>query len=177
MRIKYGIQQTPFGPAIFGVTNRGLCHLAFVDAGDPEGHQALDEMKEAWSGATLTEAPEETLTLANTIFRGQASTDPPLPLSLFLKGTNFQIRVWNALLRVPFHSLTTYGRLATAVGRPGAARAIGSAVGRNPIAFLIPCHRVIREEGTLGGYHWGAWSGKRPFLDGRRPKGPLDQPG
>ena len=155
VQIRYGIQGTPFGPALFGATIRGLCHIAFLESGDPSGHLALEEMRDSWPKATIMKAPTETRAIADAIFRGSTAIHPPLPLSLFLKGTNFQIRVWNALLRVPFNSLTTYGRLARAVDQPGAARSVGSAVGKNPIAFLIPCHRVIREEGALGGYHWG----------------------
>jgi AraC family transcriptional regulator of adaptative response/methylated-DNA-[protein]-cysteine methyltransferase len=155
VRIRYGVQETPFGFALLGMTSRGLCHLSFLDGDDGQGERALAEMRESWPGARFREAPDEARVLANTIFRGKAAPQPPPPLSLLLKGTNFQIRVWSALLRLPFNSLTTYGRLAGAVGRPGGARAVGSAVGKNPIAYLIPCHRVIREEGGLGGYHWG----------------------
>lgn len=155
VRIGHGIQDTPFGPALLGTTNRGLCHLSFLDTDDPEGHRAQSDLEGKWPLATLVPAPREVEAMARAIFRRDPVTDTPRPLSVCLKGTNFQIRVWNALLRVPPNHLTTYGRLARAIGQPGAARAVGSAVGRNPVAFLIPCHRVIREEGTLGGYHWG----------------------
>jgi len=154
VQIVHGIEETPFGPVLLGTTNRGLCHLAFLDPDDPGGQRALAELKENWPEASHASASVETTALARQIFKGQAATAPQ-PLALLLKGTNFQIRVWNALLKVPFSHLVTYGGLARAMGRPGAARAIGSALGQNPIAYLIPCHRVIREEGTLGGYHWG----------------------
>jgi AraC family transcriptional regulator of adaptative response/methylated-DNA-[protein]-cysteine methyltransferase len=161
LEIRYGIADTPFGPALLGSTARGLCHLSFLSMDDLEGAQAITALEEDWPEAHLVPAQGEMVELAKSIFPGNVSnSDPdntsnPTPLSLLLKGTNFQIRVWEALLRIPEGALTTYGRLARALNQPGAARAIGSAVGRNSIAYLIPCHRVIREEGTLGGYRWG----------------------
>lgn len=161
LEIRYGIADTPFGPALFGVTARGLCHLAFLEDEDEEGTGALAALRQAWPEAVLLADASKATTLAHTIFPGspragsEDAQTPPQPLSLLLKGTNFQFRVWEALLRVPPGALTSYGRLAQAMDRPGAARAVGTAVGRNPIAYLIPCHRVIREEGTLGGYRWG----------------------
>ena len=160
LEIRYGIADTPFGPALFGVTARGLCHLAFLEEEDEEGVAALAALRLAWPGAGMVADPPEAATLARTIFSGNSAASPgnvltrPQPLSLLLKGTNFQLRVWEALLRIPPGALTTYGRLAKTLDCPGAARAVGTALGRNPIAYLIPCHRVIREEGTLGGYRW-----------------------
>jgi len=161
LEIRHGLVDTPFGPAFLGTTHRGLCHLAFLDPGEEDGSLALPVLAEAWPEASLIRDDGAASELAKTIFKGHpksgsASPGPPgRPLSLLLKGTNFQIQVWEALLRMPSGTLTTYGRLAQALERPGAARAVGTAVGRNSIAFLIPCHRVIREEGTLGGYRWG----------------------
>ena len=175
LEIHHGIADTPFGPALFGVTARGLCHLAFLEEEDEEGIGALAALRQAWPEAALVADAPEAATLARTIFPGsppagsESVQAPPQPLSLLLKGTNFQLRVWEALLRIPPGALTTYGRLAKALESPGAARAVGTAVGRNPIAYLIPCHRVIREEGTLGGYRWDpvrkeailGWEGSR----------------
>jgi AraC family transcriptional regulator of adaptative response/methylated-DNA-[protein]-cysteine methyltransferase len=98
---------------------------------------------------------ELTASFRDRIFPTHGAGEDPIPLNLLLKGTNFQIRVWEALLRIPPGEVTTYGRLAEGIGRPGSARPVGSAVGRNTIAYLIPCHRVIREDGGLGGYRWG----------------------
>jgi AraC family transcriptional regulator of adaptative response/methylated-DNA-[protein]-cysteine methyltransferase len=116
---------------------------------------ALAALAAHWTEATLSESPEFTAPLARAIFEPAVAADAPRSLSLFLKGTNFQLKVWNALLRVPSGAVTTYGRLAKVIGQPSAARAVGSAVARNPIAYLIPCHRVIRELGTFGEYRWG----------------------
>ncbi len=115
-----------------------------------------DGLRTDWPDAVLAEAPEETATLAQAIFYPGTASPPAAPLSLFLKGTNYQIKVWTALLRIPSGSVTTYGGLAKALGSPRSARAVGSAVAKNPIAFLIPCHRVIRGIGALGEYRWGA---------------------
>lgn len=153
--IQWGIHPTRFGPVLLGATGRGICHLAFLASEDADGSRARTELGRSWPRARFTRSQEETRNLLDRIFRSGTSHQPQGPLSLFLKGTNFQLRVWNALLRIPPGHLSTYGRLAAAVGSPGSARAVGSAVGRNPIGYLIPCHRVIREEGDLGGYRWG----------------------
>ncbi len=157
LEIRHGVAETPFGPALFGATDRGLCHLAFLDETDPHGESELEVLRKGWPLATLLEDPASAAGLSRTIFSASFSSShpPDRPLPLLLKGTNFQIRVWEALLRVPPGAVTTYGRLARALGRPGSARAVGGAVGRNSMAYLIPCHRVIREEGTPGGYRWG----------------------
>jgi AraC family transcriptional regulator of adaptative response/methylated-DNA-[protein]-cysteine methyltransferase len=161
LEIHHGVAETPFGPALFGTTHRGLCHLTFLGEGREEGSVALKVLAEAWPEASLIQDNRGASGLADAIFLGRQKPSADSfgtrdrPLSLLLKGTNFQIQVWEALLRVPPGALTTYGRLAQTLNRPGAARAVGTAVGRNAIAYLIPCHRVIREEGTLGGYRWG----------------------
>lgn len=167
LTIRYGFHETPFGTALVGLTDRGLCHLSFVDAGrsadsgtqDPmrDGREVtLAALEENWAGAAVREAFRETEPVARKIFSDVGRTPPSAPLTLFLKGTNFQIKVWNALLRLPQGTVTTYGRLAGYLGSPGAARAVGSAVAKNSIAYLIPCHRVIREMGAFGQYRWGA---------------------
>lgn len=150
LTIRYAVQPTPFGPAFFGVTERGICALSFV--GDGGEAQALAELRERWPAARLLADGRESAALAERIFAGGAG---PEALHLYIKGTNFQLQVWQALLRVPLGSVTSYGELAQAIGRPGAARAVGSAVGSNAIAWLIPCHRVIRQTGAVDGYRWG----------------------
>ena len=155
IRIDWGIHESPFGPALIGVTGRGVCHLTFLENDDPEGGRAFEAMRADWPGAELRQRDRQTGEVMARIFRFGTPPLAEAPLSLLLKGTNFQLRVWNALLRVRPGQLTSYGRLATGIGNPRAARAVGSAVGRNAIAYLIPCHRVIREDGGLGGYRWG----------------------
>ncbi|MBT8397015.1 MAG: methylated-DNA--[protein]-cysteine S-methyltransferase [Gemmatimonadetes bacterium] len=156
LRIGYGFHPTPFGDALLAATERGLCHLAFLGSDrDSDRDDALAGLKEEWPGASLAESAGTTGHFARAIFNPGEGSPPKAPLSLFLKGTNFQLKVWNALLRIPSGAVTTYGRLARAMGSSGSARAVGSAVGRNSIAYLIPCHRVIREMGDFGQYRWG----------------------
>ena len=151
LRIAYGFHATPFGTALLASTERGLCALSFVDEGG-EG-AAIDELRERWSSADLDEDAGQTAELARRIFDPAARDDKPIPL--LVQGTNHQVRVWEALLRVPPGALVSYEQLATAAGRPDAVRAVASAIGRNQIAFVIPCHRVIRKLGAFGGYRWG----------------------
>jgi len=156
LEIRYGVHDSPFGPALLGRTGRGLCHLSFLPEKEPlfvEGN--VQELQDEWPGATLVEDPAQTGDLAELIFEQAIRASNPASLSIFLKGTNFQVKVWNALLRIPPGTVTTYGRLARALGQPTAARAVGGAVGKNPVSYLIPCHRVIREMGTISGYRWG----------------------
>lgn len=150
LTIRYGVQPTPFGPALFGVTERGVCALSFVEEGAEE--QALDDLRRRWPAARLVADGRESAALAERVFADRRGPDP---LHLYIKGTNFQMQVWQALLRVPLGQVSTYGELAQAIGRPGAARAVGGAVGSNAIAWLIPCHRVIRQSGAVEGYRWG----------------------
>jgi AraC family transcriptional regulator of adaptative response/methylated-DNA-[protein]-cysteine methyltransferase len=159
--ISYGFHPTPFGEALFGHTERGLCHLAFLPAsGGPKNasreEAALARLRETWPGALMEEAPERTEKLVEAIFPAESPPSSMAPLSLFLKGTNFQIKVWEALLRIPSGAVTTYGGLARALGSPKSARAVGSAVAKNSLAFVIPCHRVIRQMGVFGDYRWGS---------------------
>jgi AraC family transcriptional regulator of adaptative response/methylated-DNA-[protein]-cysteine methyltransferase len=150
LAIRYGVHPSPFGPALVAVTPRGICGLHFV--GEDRG--AARRLRADWPGAELREDPAGTAPLADAIFRPLAS-NAERPLALVVRGSNFQIKVWRALLELPAGSLASYGRIAARVDAPGAARAVGSAIGANPIAWLIPCHRVIRETGMLGGYRWG----------------------
>lgn len=151
LQIRYGFQPTPFGECLLGFTPRGICHLAFAQEQD---HAAmLLAMCAEWPNASLVADECESAVLAGRIFGGLPSNGKPL--ALLLRGTNFQLQVWEALLRIPEGQLRTYGDIATAIGKPRAARAVGQAVGRNAIAYLIPCHRVIRGMGEFGGYRWG----------------------
>ena len=158
--ISYGFHATPFGECLLAVTPRGICRLAFVD---PEARSVvLNELQETWREATLVENQNAGKDAIKTIFdqtRGQAQT----PLKILLRGTNFQVKVWEALLRIPEGTVVSYGFLANAVGHPGAHRAVGTAAGHNPVAYLIPCHRVLRTNGEIGGYHWGT-TRKRAIL-------------
>lgn len=153
LTIRYGVHPTPFGECLLAVTERGICGLSFLCA--DSGERAIDDLGVRWSRATLRESPRATKEIIGRIFdparRGEGS-----PLAVWIRGTNFQVRVWEALVRIPPGCALSYDGVADRIGAPGAARAVGSAVGRNPVAFLIPCHRVIRKTGSFGEYHWGA---------------------
>lgn len=153
--ISYGRHRTPFGDALLAVTGRGICACAFVDDNSTARSwtQTVAELQQSWSGATLVQDTTLTQPLAEQIF-GTAAT-PTNELRLLLKGTNFQLKVWEALLKIPPGATCSYAEVAAAIGRPGASRAVGNAVGANPIGYLIPCHRVIRQSGLIEGYHWG----------------------
>ena len=153
MQIDYGFTETPFGEALIAETKRGICHLSFVDGNGRNG--ARDLLISEWPNAKLQRADQRAEELAGKIFTQPRQNQSSRPLRAFVRGTPFQVRVWRALLSVPTGSLTTYGRLAHAIGQSKAARAVGSAVGANPISFVIPCHRVIRETGALGNYGGG----------------------
>lgn len=148
--IRYGFHETRFGWCFIGLTGRGICHMAF----EPPGTEPIAELAARWPGAVLREAPAETGAMVDRIF-GEA-TQNGVPLRLLVHGTNFQVHVWQALLRVPAGRVISYEDLAAALGRPAATRAVASAVAKNPIGYLIPCHRVIRKSGHFGQYHWGS---------------------
>ncbi len=158
LTVRYGLHPTPFGECLIGVTERGICHLGFVQ--DREG-EAVDSLVSEWQQAKMVEDHNATAPFVEPIFdltqRGRAE------LHVYLRGTNFQIKVWEALLRIPLGSVATYSQIAQQVGNPAAVRAVGSAVGHNPIAVLIPCHRVIRKLGEFGDYRYGA-TRKRALL-------------
>lgn len=149
--ILWGAHDTPFGRAVIGITTRGVCALHFIDSDD----EAIQRLHEDWPRASLQHQPSATETVARRIFTPMTQKHKA-PLAVLVKGSNFQIQVWRALLALPAGAVTTYGDLAAALDSPGAARAVGSAVGANPIAWLIPCHRVIRASGVLTGYRWGS---------------------
>jgi AraC family transcriptional regulator of adaptative response/methylated-DNA-[protein]-cysteine methyltransferase len=148
-----GFAVSPFGQVLLGESPRGICHLSFVESAD--GVAELAGLEGEWPQAHLHRDDAAASRLAARIFAAPESAQPQPCLRALVRGTPFQVRVWRALLQVRPGTLTSYGRLAAAVGSPGGARAVGQAVGRNPISYLIPCHRVIRETGALGGYHWG----------------------
>lgn len=155
LEIAYGFHWSPFGEALLLVTDRGVAGLGFVDedAGQTR-EEALADMKRRWPLATYTEQPDKTLPYVAQIFDpGAWSADRPVRLVLI--GTDFEVRVWEALLRIPMGRAVSYTDIARHIGNPTASRAVGSAVGRNPISFVVPCHRVLRGDGSLGGYHWG----------------------
>ena len=155
--VRYGYHGSPFGECLLGSTDRGICALGFVDAGGRD--ETLDDLRSRWPRAIWQRDDQATRRLADRVFYlAPARGDPAL--ALHVHGTNFQVRVWEALLRVPEGALVTYGALARAVGDPRASRAVGSAVGANPISYLIPCHRVIRSTGVVGNYRWGSTTKK-----------------
>lgn len=153
LRITYGFGNTPFGECIIAETDRGICHLRFIDRIGRDS--ALAELKAEWPVATLKRNDRGARAGATLMFALQHRDALPPQLRLLVKGTEFQMRVWQALVLVPPGKLVSYGQLADAIDAPGAARAVGTAVGANPIAWLIPCHRVIRETGVVGEYRWG----------------------
>lgn len=152
LTIRYGIHLTPFGKCLIGLTERGICHLGFITGSEGE---AIDSLVKEWKEACMVEDYRSTAALVGPIFDLRYDTRIRQPLTLHLRGTNFQLKVWEALLEIPAGSATTYQGLAQRIGHPGASRAVGSALGHNPVAVLIPCHRVIRKAGDFGNYRYG----------------------
>ena len=154
--IRYGIHSTPFGKALIATTERGICHLSFVQTSEGD---TIDQLVSDWKQARMIEDHRSTVQLIEPIFdlgyhhRGK-------PLNVHLRGTNFQLKVWEALLQIPLGEVSTYAGIAARIGNPGATRAVGTAIGHNPIAVLIPCHRVIRKVGDFGNYRYGAFRKK-----------------
>jgi AraC family transcriptional regulator, regulatory protein of adaptative response / methylated-DNA-[protein]-cysteine methyltransferase len=149
--VRYGFSNTPFGRAIFATTPRGLSHLAFVELN--EDAAALAELRQTAPRATFERDDEAARALAVRIW--SVSGRIAAPLQINIAGTNFQLKVWQALLSLGARDATNYSELAQAIGSEGSMRAVGSAVGANPVAYLIPCHHVLRKSGGLGGYRWG----------------------
>jgi AraC family transcriptional regulator of adaptative response/methylated-DNA-[protein]-cysteine methyltransferase len=188
VEIRYGFHPTPFGICIVGVTDRGVCHLSFLDADNPRRREsALGALKSDWPKALLRHHRQSASAAASKIFdRGVSSGRDHIPV--LLVGTPFRLKVWEALLKIPFGRVASYGDIARSIGEPNACRAVGTAVSRNPVAYLIPCHRVIRETGIVGEYRGGrarkvamlAWeSGLRAAAEGRAgpavsTKGPVE---
>jgi AraC family transcriptional regulator, regulatory protein of adaptative response / methylated-DNA-[protein]-cysteine methyltransferase len=152
LTVKFGLHPSPFGRALIMATERGLAGLAFADPGEEEA--ALADMKRRWPKAGYVVDTIRTAPIARRIFEpSQWQEDQPLRVVLI--GTDWEVRVWEALLKIPMGHVTTYSGIAGKVCTPAAARAVGAAVGKNPIAFVVPCHRVIGKGGDLTGYHWG----------------------
>lgn len=150
LHIRYSRQHTPFGAAMVASTPRGICHFSFIDTPATAG---LPQLQRQWPNALFSNDDAGHRALIDQLFSHADTAEAPI--SLHVKGTNFQIQVWRALLNIAPGTLSTYRRVAHDIDRPSAARAVGQAVGANPVALLIPCHRVIRESGGLGGYRWG----------------------
>ena len=151
--IKFGFAETPFGNCLVGESPRGICYLSFVEACKED--EALAGLQANWSHAQLRHDDAIAKRITQQLFSRSTYPSSQPPLRAFVKGTAFQVCVWRALLQVEPGMLTSYGHLAAAIGKPSAARAVGTAVGQNSLAFLIPCHRVIRETGVIGDYRWG----------------------
>lgn len=177
LQIRYGIHETPFGWGLLATTDRGICALHFLDSSEPS--QAVNILRQTWSHAELLEDLHETQPLCDRIFHPDLSSPGSgnhQSLRLLVKGSHFQLQVWRALLRIPFGAIMTYQTIAQQIDRPTAARAVGTAIGQNAIGYLIPCHRVIRESGALGGYRWGldrksailAWEARDPDAVARK---------
>ncbi|MDT8857151.1 methylated-DNA--[protein]-cysteine S-methyltransferase [Paracoccaceae bacterium Fryx2] len=165
--IRWGLFPTPFGEALAMATDRGLCGLAFTEESGREA--AMADMRSRWPGSTYVEDAAAVAPLVAGAFGAGGET------RLHLIGAPFQIKVWEALLRIPSGHVTTYSQIAGAVGHPQAVRAVGTAVGRNPVSWLIPCHRALRKSGGLGGYHWGL-PVKRAMLAWEAARADADEP-
>jgi AraC family transcriptional regulator of adaptative response/methylated-DNA-[protein]-cysteine methyltransferase len=152
LAMRYGFHDCPFGKALVMITDRGMAGLAFCDPGGES--EALTDMQARWPDAHYTRDEAATAPYARRAFnRENWRRDEPLRVVLI--GTDFEIRVWEGLLGIPLGRATTYSSLAARIGRPDAPRAVGRAVGRNPVSFVVPCHRVVGKSGALTGYHWG----------------------
>ena len=152
LSLKFGFHQSPFGEAILVATERGLAGLGFVDDGDRQA--ALTDLTRRWPKAEYVEDEAATAPLAKRIFN-PSQWQAEQPLRVVLIGTDFEVRVWQTLLRIPRDRATTYSDIARHIGKPAACRAVGAAVGKNPVSFVVPCHRVLGRSGALTGYHWG----------------------
>lgn len=151
LTIEYGVHASPFGEIFIAITPRGICKLVFVQQHDTADDIA--QLAKRWPQAQLSENAAATQSIINRLF--SFKNQPHSPLSLHVTGTNFQVSVWRALLSIAPATVTSYSAIADTIGRPKSARAVGMAVGANPVALLIPCHRVIQQRGHIGGYHWG----------------------
>lgn len=150
LEIQYGFHQTPFGECFIAMTEKGICALSFVDETNKE--QTFQTFMDKWQAAKLVLNTVYTEGVVQKVFAPTA-TDK---IHVWIQGTNFQLKVWEALLKIPQGSVSTYQKIADSIQNPKAVRAVGTAIGSNPIAFLIPCHRVIKSTGVIGEYHWGS---------------------
>jgi AraC family transcriptional regulator, regulatory protein of adaptative response / methylated-DNA-[protein]-cysteine methyltransferase len=152
LTVFFGFHPSPFGSALVMATERGLAGLAFADPGEEPA--ALADMKARWPRATYVENSARTAAIARRIF-DSSQWQQDKPLRVVLIGTDWEVRVWETLLQIPMGRLTTYSDIASKIHKPAAARAVGAAVGKNPVSFVVPCHRVVGKSGDLTGYHWG----------------------
>lgn len=166
LEIRYGFHPSPFGTALVMATPRGLCGLAFSDPG--KENAALKDMRARWKNASYREDSAATADIAARIFQSDR-WQPDTPLRVVLIGTDFEVRVWQTLLKVPLGRAATYSDVARKIGKEKAARAVGAAVGKNPISFVVPCHRIVGTNGALTGYHWGL-TRKRAMLGWEQAK-------
>ncbi|MBC7863966.1 MAG: methylated-DNA--[protein]-cysteine S-methyltransferase [Bacteroidia bacterium] len=150
IEIEYGFHDSPFGECFIANTERGICSMSFSHQ---EREKTISELESHWENASIKKNQTSTEQFSKQIFSPENSDHK---FNLLVKGTNFQLKVWKALLKIPFGGVSTYAHIAGRIGNNKAMRAVGSAVGANPVAFLIPCHRVIRSEGLIGNYHWGS---------------------
>ncbi|MGN6478421.1 MAG: bifunctional helix-turn-helix domain-containing protein/methylated-DNA--[protein]-cysteine S-methyltransferase [Flavipsychrobacter sp.] len=149
LTINYSFAESPFGNLVVASTSKGVCHMAFED----DDEKSLDDLRRKFPNATLQRKLDLLQQNALFIFQNDWSKLPEI--KLHLKGSEFQLKVWESLLKIPMGKLSTYGEIAKGIGNPNASRAVGTAIGSNPVAFLIPCHRVIQSSGNFGGYMWG----------------------
>ena len=150
LAINYSFAESPFGNIIVAATPKGICHLAFAE----DNETALTDLQMRFPNARFTQQLD--FIQQNALFVFSHDWSRPNEIKLHLKGTDFQIKVWESLVKIPLGNLSTYGKIAEQIKKPKASRAVGTAIGSNPVAFLIPCHRVIQSTGQFGGYHWGS---------------------
>jgi AraC family transcriptional regulator, regulatory protein of adaptative response / methylated-DNA-[protein]-cysteine methyltransferase len=151
LHINYSFNESQFGSIIVASTSKGICFMAFYE----DEIQAFEALESHFEQAVFIQKSDEFQVNALTVFNQDMFQKPLCSIKLHLKGTDFQLKVWDSLLKIPFGRLSTYGLIADNIQHPKAARAVGTAIGSNPVAFLIPCHRVIQASGNLGGYMWG----------------------
>lgn len=151
LTIHYGIHETPFGQCLIAVTGRGITDLRFLENEDKD--EVINQLKEDFTKAEIIIDNNFTRPFIEQIFYETGNNDTPV--TLLLRGTNFQIKVWEALLKIPFGQMVSYNTIAQAIGNPNAHRAVGTAIGSNRLAYIIPCHRVLQKVGSIGGYRWG----------------------
>lgn len=149
--ISHGYHSTPYGQVFIALTDKGICQLDFIEPGT--AREPLQKLRPLWRNAELRETLGKTSSVLNHLFAKTAADDRPI--SLWIRGINFQLSVWRTLLRIPPGMVASYTDIAEALGNPKAVRAVGTAVGANPVGLIIPCHRVLRQSGEHGGYHWG----------------------
>jgi len=153
LKITYGFHKTPFGQCLLATTDRGICGLTFIEQQNQK--QVLEDLKSTWPNSEFCEDSVQTQELVDRIFSPSEQKNG-MPLNLLLKGTNFQIKVWEALLKIPEGAMVSYADVAASMGQPAASRAVASAISKNPVGYIIPCHRVIRKMGIINDYRWGA---------------------